>query len=158
MQAIEPTEEFDVYDSTSGRDWIDGVVGSANPLADNIIGMIVWPRKSPGEDPSGSALTLDYSYDSRANDTSSPQPETAAQLPPIVALTLVAIDEPSAARLCTGPSAPTEIATIMDGLFQVSSQTGYDDDLRKLEARLVAANLTYRIFTAMIPIRESKML
>ncbi len=157
MEAIQPTEDLGVYDSTTGAAWATGVDTSAVPVAENIIYMAAWPRKALADDPAGTTLSSTYSYDSRLNATSNPQPETANQMPPVVQITLVAIDEASAARICTGANPPSTITNAFNGLFTTSSKTQFDQDIVTLEGRLGAANINYRIFTAMVPIRESKM-
>lgn len=163
MQAIEPTEYLTVYDDTTGDTWIDGLSsnGTANvdSIAENIVLMIAWPRKSPTDDPDGDALTSDFSYDSRWNATSTPQPETANQLPPTVQLTMVAIDEASASRLCTSANEPAELKNLGDIFTESSEETfsGPSGELQRLKDKLDGLRINYKIFTAVVPIRESKM-
>jgi uncharacterized protein (TIGR02599 family) len=133
------------------------VKDSAVPLAENIIYLAAWPRKAPTEDPQGAALTDEYSYDSRKDAAKPSQPETANQMPPMVQITIVAMDETSAARVCTSGTPPTEISKAFTGLFQTSNQTKFDDDISTLKSNLDKEHINYRIFTAMVPIRESKM-
>jgi uncharacterized protein (TIGR02599 family) len=162
MQAIQPTGNFQVYGSTTGNAWVTGVVGVspqnyAVPIAENIVYLAAWPRKAPADDPQGSSLTTAYSYDSRLGASSSPQPETANQMPPVVQITIVAIDEASAARICKDATPPTEITSALSGLFSASNQDQFKKDIGDLEKSLGAAHINFRIFTAMVPIRESKM-
>lgn len=163
MQAVQPTEKLTLYEDTTGDTWLDGLSGNAttsvDPIADNIVLMIAWPRKSPKDDPDGSALTTDFSYDSRQGATSTPQPETANQLPPTVQLTMVAIDEASAARLCTGESEPADLKNL-GNIFTVSKESsfsGTSGQLQTLKTKLDSLRINYKIFTAVVPIRESKM-
>jgi len=163
MQAIQPAENLEVYGETSGNAWVEQVKDSAVPLAENIIYMAVWPRKVPTEDPEGTELTTppngsDYAYDSRLNATAISQPDTANQMPPMVQITIVAMDEASAARICTAATPPDTISKALENLFETSSQTQFDEDIRTLETRLADKKINFRIFTAHIPIRESKML
>lgn len=157
MQAVQPTENLAVYSSTTGNAWVSSANALAVPVAENIVYMAAWPRKSPADDAEGSALTSNFSYDSRLNATISPQPETANQMPPVIQVTIVAIDETSAARICTDPSVPAKISSAVSGLFLASSKTQFDADLVLLENRLGGSGINYRVFTAMVPIRESKM-
>jgi uncharacterized protein (TIGR02599 family) len=157
MQAVQSAENLGVYSATAGNDWAKAVKDSAVPVAENIIYMAAWPRKAPTEDPDGAALTSAYSYDSRQGAANPSQPETANQMPPMVQITIVAMDETSAARVCTGGSTPTEISNAFTGLFQDSNQTKFDADIITLKGRLDSARINYRIFTAAVPIRESKM-
>ncbi len=163
MQAIQPAESLEVYRDSSGNTWVEKVKDFAVPLAENIIYMAVWPRKGSTEDPEGTELTTppngsDYAYDSRLNTTAVPQPDTANQMPPMVQITIVAMDEASAARICTADTPPQKISNALDGLFQKSNQTQFDEDIRTLETRLADEKINFRVFTAHIPIRESKML
>ncbi len=157
MQAMQPSENLTVYADTTTSDWTTDVANFAVPVAENVIYLAAWPRKAPSEDAAGTALSTDYSYDSRDQATASPQPETANQMPPVVQITLVAIDETSAARLCTGTTPPSAVSDAFSGLFTSSDQTTFDADIATLESRMGDAGIKYRIFTAMVPIRESKM-
>lgn len=155
MQAIQPTEKLGVYASPTGDDWIDGVTEYASPIADNVICLIVWPRRAQEDDPDGLELSTDFTYDSRRDALADPQPLTANQLPPGVQLTLVAIDETSAARFCVDASPPNVISDALSGRFVNAAD--YAKDLADLETRLAAGNINFRTFTLTVPIRESKM-
>lgn len=157
MQAIEPSESLGVYATANGTAWVAGLAANAVPIAENIVYLLVWPRKAPSEDAAGNALTGNFSYDSRANTLADPQPETAHQMPPVVQITIVALDETSAARVCTGATPPTAVADAFSGLFQDSSQDKFEENLVELETRLAGNGLNYRVFTSTVPIRESKM-
>jgi uncharacterized protein (TIGR02599 family) len=160
FQAVASAENFAVYGSTSGNAWVSTLTGSdalIAPIANNIVYLAIWPRKSPGEDLNGAALSSNYAYDSRAGTTFPNQAETQHQLPPVVQVTMVAIDEAGAQRLCISSSPPAEIANAFNGLFQNSRQKDFQDDIAELESRLSALNIGYRVFTAQIPLRESKM-
>ncbi len=157
MQAMQPTEGLGVYATTTGDAWIGGITASAAPVSDNIILLVAWPRLSTRDDARGDKLTKDYSYDSRANADNSPQPDTAHQPPPTMQFLMVAIDEASAARYCTGASPPAKISEIADGLFTKSDEDSYARDLETLRERLDASRINHRIFTSSVPIRESKM-
>jgi uncharacterized protein (TIGR02599 family) len=158
MQAVQPTEKLDVYDDTTNSAWINGITSDlVAPIAENVILLIAWPRMAPQDDAAGSMLTATFSYDSRLNATSDPQPVTAHQLPPTVQFLMVAIDEVSAARYCVDSTPPAKISGLSSGLFQTSDETAFANDLEELRRRLGASGLKYRIFTSTVPIRESKM-
>jgi len=159
MQAVEPSEDLKVYggNNVSGTDWVAQLATLGVPLARNIVFMAAWPRKSPSEDPEGGQLSTDFTYNSRAGASSDPQPPTAHQLPPIVQITLVALDETSARRLCVNSTPPAEIESIFSDLFRSSKTADFDADLKQMEARLADRNLNARIFTAAVPLRECKM-
>ena len=157
MQAIVDTEDLQVYSSNeiTGKDWIKDYNSAV--LAENIVYMAIWPRKTASEDLTGATLTSNFSYNSRNGASNSPQPETANQLPPTLQVTMVAIDETSAARFCTTSTPPTQITGALAGLFQVSNTTDFDADLDKLTTSLAQNNIQFRVFTSIVPMRESKM-
>jgi uncharacterized protein (TIGR02599 family) len=155
MQAVQPSEDLKVYEQATGDVWIDDVANTASPIAENVICLIVWPRRSPEDDPSGLALSTNFTYDSRLNVLSNPQPLTAHQLPPAVQLTIVAMDEKSASRVCLSSTPPGAVSSSLADLFGNPAQ--YSEDLATLEDRLASKGINYRTFTVTIPIRESKM-
>jgi uncharacterized protein (TIGR02599 family) len=163
MQRIEPAENLRVFlKDQSGEwvDWFDKLYDGAVPVAENIVYLLAWPRMPPTEDVVGDRLTKitgNFSYDSRVDASNPDQPETAHQLPPVVQLTMVVLDEASAARVCTGSSPPTEISGALSGLFTSSKQDDFEADLATLESNLADAGLNFRVFTTMVPLRESKM-
>ena len=68
---------------------------------------------------------------------------------------MVTISETAAKRLDTNSATPpTLIETALGGKFTDASK--YQADLNDLSARLISANIDYRIFTTSVPMRESK--
>jgi uncharacterized protein (TIGR02599 family) len=157
MRSVVNTEYLEVYtdNSTLGSTWISG--NNSAVVAENIVYMAIWPRKATSEDSAGNALTTTFAYNSRLNATSSPQPDTANQLPPTVQVTLVAIDETSAQRFCISSTAPTQISSAFSGLFTTSSVSQFESDLETLAQQLTAKGVNFRVFTTIVPMRESKM-
>jgi uncharacterized protein (TIGR02599 family) len=156
---------------------IGGNSGSAvHVLAENIVALIIRPRlpeteeaniSKTGGDPS---LAPNYSYDS-----SPPAPGVTGiryqngllnpvnQLPPLVQVTMVAIDEGSAIRLNLGKDSSN--AFNAQNKFRLASN--YDADLHlskgtpvatdsSLEAELIRQKVSYRVFTSNVPIRAAK--
>lgn len=165
MQAVQPAESLAVYNTNNSMAWISGLTGSGSqvePVAENIVHLILWPRYAPMEDPEGTRLTGgfggQFAYDSRSGEGDNPQPVHAHQLPPVLQVTMVAIDEPSAARLCTEATPPPQIVSAFNGLFQSASQESFDNDMQTLEKRLAETGVNFRVFTTLVPLRESKML
>jgi len=177
MQAIEPSESLQVYaDAISDNTaWTANIANTgpwptatalapdAIPLADNVIAMVIWPRLPLDQDAVGTNLAPNYYYDSQyetapvASSTSASgyaQPLTADQLPPIVQVTLVVIDEASAARLCTSSTPPTVIETALKGLF--INPANYETDLASLQASLIANHINFQVLNTSIVMRESK--
>jgi hypothetical protein len=85
------------------------------------------------------------------------------QLPPIVQVTMIAIDERSAARLADR-SAANAIGDLSKGLFEVAcsvgtranAETQYERDLKEMENRMISGGITYRMFTTNVSIRGAK--
>jgi uncharacterized protein (TIGR02599 family) len=79
-----------------------------------------------------------------------------SQLPPLVQVTLVAIDETTATRLAHG-SIPPDFG--LDPLFmagQSNSADHYADQLRTLIDALNSRRLSHRVFTTTVSIRGAK--
>jgi len=152
MQWIQPTESLSVYDTNSA--WVSPADADVFPVADNIIALIIWPKE---EGKPTTPVLNSYSYDSRLNAANSPQPATAHQLPPVLQIALVAIDETSAVRL--GSALPTTIATCMAGLFQNPPNPPsekFSEDLKTLGDNLTEKSINYRSFVTAVPMREAK--
>lgn len=156
-EAVRPTESFQTYTNSSGSGWVSTLGDSGQPIAENVFLLLAWSMKSESDDPSGSALSADYKYDSRLNWSANPQPLTAHQLPPLVKVTLVALDETSAARICVSSSQPTLITDALAGLFLISTEAQYSADLDTLKTRLEQKKLNFRVFSTTVPILSSKM-
>lgn len=128
-----PTEQLLLYTKTSGgaeydsADWISLSPDNTRVLAENIIALIALPKLSNAEDTAGAALSPDFFYDSRTTDLADVRRH---QLPPIVQLIMVAIDEQSAQRLADkyGTQPPPLIPA---GLFRTSADL--TSDLAALE-------------------------
>jgi len=156
-EATRPTDQFTTYATTSGNAWVTGLGSSGLPIAENVFLLLVWPMKSEIDDPTGAALSQDYTYDSRNLWSANPQPETAHQLPPLMMVTLVALDETTAARICKTATQPVEITSAVSGLFLNSNVVDYKKDLEKLKTRLTASHLNFRVFSTTVPVLSSKM-
>lgn len=162
MQFLQPSHKLGVYSSATGSDWFALPLGGDSPpvqqLAENVIAMVILPRKSGADaDASNSDLSKDYEYDSRLASASSEQLPTENQLPPLVDVALVAIDEASALRLGDAK------LDIIEQLFlekpKVQPEIGEvqpDKDLGELEKELSKQRFIYRIFRTVVPLRNSK--
>ena len=145
------------------------------PLAENIISMALLPRLSPATSASLAdrtkalaELTSDYSYDSRAWEPNSNKSEDSRhrnQLPPLIELVLVAIDEPSAQKLAQiyggagGSSPPFADGTVrgkvdLDALFK--DPTKLEADILTLEDGLNKLQVSYRIFRTTVAMHGAK--
>ncbi|MDR0534465.1 MAG: Verru_Chthon cassette protein C [Verrucomicrobiales bacterium] len=158
MQFTQPTQELSVYSNTDTTAWFTSPLATSNPpirqLAENVVALVILPKRSTGDQSaSGKApLSPDYEYNTR----DSGNPETYNQLPPLVEVVMVAIDEPSALRLGNTQAAPN---LGVANLFQQSAKEY--DDISTLETTLQGRStdnvkLNYRIFRADVPIRTAK--
>lgn len=184
MQFFQPSEEMTVYtENWAGRAegakaaWFANSlalplagapkVRPASMLADNVLYLVIRPKRSDKDyNPSNpNPIAKDYTYDSRPKPVISPSEmssrPTRHQLPPIVSVTLVAIDEASAIRLeAQHGSTPPLQALGIANLFQTEPDTNdpqkYLEDLDKLKQTLVNNRITFRIFETDVMLRSSK--
>lgn len=209
MELMQPAEAMSVYDLDQKglptivpgdqlrwfRSALTGSSRPVRPIAENVIGLIIWPKLAKGDanarlDQGRSPLSPNYIYDSslltfksqRFGSASAPvylnegatmasgndlqdaaQINPKNQLPPIVQVTMVAIDEQSAARIEDQANA-SAVRELSNGLFEVAcapgtrsnQETRYDQDLQEMQRRMVKAGLTYRVFTTNVVIRGAK--
>jgi uncharacterized protein (TIGR02599 family) len=196
MEFQQPTESLQLYRVTSAGsklkpyDWFreplknvdsGSTPGASAPpitrrvLAENIVALALWPHRSKNEPPPPGAsrqLAPDYLYDSRLH-VSQPAdklaPLTRNQLPPMVQVTMIAIDETSAARLQDRLTDATKLPVAelgLGSLFLHPSTTAtptadkegdqYRADLKTLEAKLIELRLTYRVFSTDVSILQAK--
>jgi uncharacterized protein (TIGR02599 family) len=169
-------------DSAGGSSWLANIKNGSGqnsvyvtPLADNVIALVIWPRLAAEDEAAQTAagtytpLSTDYTYDSQANPTPTFSPTygytqniTAEQLPPDLQVTMVVLDEASAARLQgTSTTIPAGANEIMNGLFTMSDTTDYENDMKTLVTRMSTATsthpkLNFEIFNTTVAMRESK--
>lgn len=159
MELSTSAEDLSVTKTAQGTDWFTQAIaaGQVRPIAENVIALVIWPRLPLKEDPSGTSLAPDFNYDSRTNApwSSGKQPVQGHQLPPVLQVTMVVIDEGTAKRWENGASAPSQVSTALDQLF-TGSVAQIPEDITILEQRLNAARAEYRIFNTSITLGESK--
>ncbi len=148
-QVEQPSELLQVYSSTTSSAWVQQLVppGVTVPvLAENVIALVVLPERNASD--SGAPLSPAYGYDSRQGSNAA----TLNQLPPRLALALVAIDSASARRLAAqNGSNPPQL--VPPGLFQQSAQL--EQDLTMLDGALTARKIGHRIFQREIQLPSS---
>lgn len=169
-ELIQPADELSIYQYTSGKDssgqpknltyagsdWFSGTItqtASSRPvhvLAENVIALVLLPRLSTQEDAAGTRLAPDYLYDSTTT-RSDADINPKNQLPPLVQVTMVALDETSARRLETATTMPD---LGLDQLFQTADR--FETDLGTLEKTLRDKHLSYRVFTGGVRLKEAK--
>jgi uncharacterized protein (TIGR02599 family) len=193
MEMMEPSESLSLYKYTSGPDgvasyketaWftdplaLTGTHSVTHVLAENIIALVILPKLSPGNQAAGNyddaSLAPGYFYNStgydvngasRLSTVSDKNLNPTNQLPPVVQLTLVAIDETSAMRM-GDPGAQKLLSAIGNGLgngplFSQASNFKADlitsvGGLKSLENYLIENKINYRIFTTDISIKTAK--
>jgi uncharacterized protein (TIGR02599 family) len=108
-------------------------------LTDNVITLLILPENVVNQ--ATSPLTTSFSYNSR--DTTNKL--TLHQLPPLLRIVMVAIDETSAQILATqnGTNPPQLISAT---LFQTATEQQLSADLATLDASLTAQKIGHRIF------------
>jgi uncharacterized protein (TIGR02599 family) len=128
---------------------------NVSSLAENIVAFVV---RVPD---TSATIATNYGWNSRTNWSSgSPsQPTTMHQLPPLVEITMVAVEESAVNRLAGSASSSSDAAsklgiTGIGSLFSDSSQ--YDADLQQVTDGLSSKSVPYRVFTATVPLRESR--
>lgn len=171
MELMEPTESLSIYNYTSGNpaytniDWISNslTMGPNRPVhvvAENVIAMILLPKMSPGDmgtTYTPSSLAPNYIYDSSTNLNSAlAYPNNAIlnthnQLPPVVQVTLVAVDEASAVRY---PAYYAGLSNTIGGLFSDASR--FSNDISLLQSNLAAKQMNFRVFTTDVMLKGAK--
>lgn len=173
MELMEPSEALTLYSLTSGKpglkstdpqgmDWFRIPLAGTTPvrtrmMAENVVALVILPKLSKQDEEAGAGiLSPSYSYDSTTSN-SDPALNPKNQLPPVVQISLIAIDESSAGRL-SAFAAPDQVlglqASATPRLFAKADQ--YDADLTTLKTNLLGRRLSYRIFSTSVPIRSAK--
>ena len=177
MEMMQPSETMTIYKYTSGianykgTSWFtDGLAqtGASHVLAENIVALVLLPKLSPGDQAAGNytdgSLAPNYLYDSTGTNmptVSDPNLDPINQLPPVITVTMVAVDETSYSRF-QGMSTSMPAALGSGTLFQSVGDTknpsnaGFAQDLQTLEATLQTNRLNYRVFTTDVSIKAAK--
>lgn len=152
----------------------------ARPMAENIIGLIILPKvpvkdrvdyntNPPSKNENALELAPEYEYDSWRvlSGTTQKHPETGVNLdnrardnllPPIVQVTMIAIDEPAAIKMNLGLTGKPK--WFDDKFKKAEYEIDYQEDIQELEKELKDdkqfGTINYRIFTTDVVIRGSK--
>lgn len=180
LEDTRPTQEKEVWEWFRSRKFgIDhpanndpqasaGDIRTTRPLADNIIALIISPRLAENDvsasDDSTSDFRFrdatdiapDYIYDSRRfhSKTDDRARYSRHQVPPVLRVTMVAIDEVDAVRYAAqnpGVAVPKYAPTEKDWFSEVRD---YGKDISKLTEGLTAVGIRHRVFTSNIRMRE----
>jgi len=165
MEFMQPSEELNIYEDPD--DWIESANGGtkSHVIASNIIALVILPKlptqgpaNDPTVDPDGNKLAPEYEYDSTTVGQGAEGPEynSLHQLPPVVEVTMIAIDEASASNLeqINGTSAPN---LGLNALFDsAGTPEQRRDELEGLVGYLASQKISYRVFSTEVSIRGAK--
>lgn len=165
MEYRAPTENNIIYDQSELEKQVVG--GSSNgywfkatkaeysrPVAENIAILVISPRLPTTDSTDPVSIAPYYQYNSAANGLKTNQDQQDYQMPPLIQITMVAIDEVTASRLSekTGSTPPLKL----DGYFSNASESARSGDFKALQTYLTSQRVNFRIFTTTIAIRNSK--
>jgi uncharacterized protein (TIGR02599 family) len=150
----------DWNNSLQDRD-TEGFFRTTRVVADNIVAMILHPREADEKnDTTAVEIAPDYHFDSRRfqwGGKGDIATRTKHQLPPVIDVTFVAVDEVSFNGFCMREgikSADDDPEFLDKDMFK--KQQDFQKDLKTLKDKLVSKKLDYRIFNTSLRIRESK--
>ncbi len=129
-----------------------------NPIAENILTLVVSPRdslevSSASRKATYSRIAPNYRFDSNSSEEGFS--EFSQQVPPLVRVTMVAIDEAAAVRYTDpGGALPTEFIARMSGLFK--NTDSYNEDIQKLTDALNELKVSHKVFSSMVMLRSAK--
>jgi len=166
IEALESAEERKGQTAISDTNWFSQYLsrrrGFDRTLAENIIALIVTPLLPEAATQGGAAAALtdiapEYTYDSRANISSSVDEADISSklnvhvLPPLIRITIVAIDETSATRLESGKQNPNLVPKTL-----FSRANRYDRDIEQLVEKLNSQNIRHSVFTTTFPMKAGR--
>jgi uncharacterized protein (TIGR02599 family) len=162
-----PADLLKLYEHTSGKDtanqprrnsylgqdsygWIDLTDPKPHTLAENVIALVISPRRSLVQNTSsGALLTDDYIFNSRNADAASAQ---FHQLPPLVEVVMVAVEEDSLQRAVGNPASPPNL--VPAGLFE--KPANLDADLATLTQSLTDRGIRHVVLRSVVRIAGAK--
>jgi len=168
VEIVQPAQGFKGYpalsDTTTSNDidWITGANGLKpstykHTLAENVIAFVVRPEVAEKDATAagltkGWNLTDGYSYNSRAGRSGPKDMMQFSQMPPLLRIAMVTVDESAAKRLTTGNTPPAIFSTT--GLFV--DPDNLDTDIKTLEDRLAANGIQFHTFNSVVSLRAAK--
>ncbi len=183
MELMQPSEELATYKyqdiAKYSNNWFSTLISAPNPpvrvLAENIVALVILPRLSRADEllwmksqkttsKTPPILAPAYGYDTTNTRVADPILNPRNQLPPVVQVVMVAIDEPSAKNLedryGTQPYMGIDYSRLFQNPAILEDDAGTpqpnDGDLSVLEATLVAKRASYRVFSTNVSIRGAK--
>ena len=141
------------------------------PIAENILALVISPQIEVPPGATGvtpTSIAPNYIYDSTlvSNPGATGGGGTNRQvtqhlLPPLIQVTMIALDQVSAETLSSNPTTQQAVSNVLGGLFQQAASFGTDlhqpnGTQGQLEQLLRAQKLNFRVFTTMIPMKQSR--
>jgi uncharacterized protein (TIGR02599 family) len=129
-----------------------------NPIAENILTLVISPRdslevSSASRKATYSRIAPNYRFDSNSSEEGFS--EFSQQVPPLVRVTMVAIDEAAAVRYSdSGGTMPAELMAPLSGLFK--NTDSYNDDIQRLTDALNELKVSHKVFSSMVMLRSAK--
>ena len=163
MEFFQPTEELTVYGSTTGTAWFTTPLKATSPrtvlLAENIIACVICPHLPNELTPAtpGTTLSTDYEYDSRVASTpwtAGAQPANMHQLPPLVRVVLIAVDEASMVKIQGTSTAQPDLGFNYSLVFQ--KPVNLTADIATVSDALTAKHINFRVFQTDVPVRSAQ--
>ncbi len=163
---MQPSEKMAVYKYQDNGKWYTEPLSEKAPpvrtLAENIVALVLVPKLAPDDAAAraGKVLTKDFYYNTLL-EAEDEEIDSRHQLPPLVQVTMVAIDEASARSLEERFAQRPNLGVDVDGLFKEvaklqRSTDGVPGDIDELERRLAALKVSYRVFSSNVIIRAAK--
>lgn len=136
------------------------------PIAENILAIVISPQTETKTQTASQPYSIapQYSYDStqlvNPGGTLGPQ-GTQHLLPPMLKITMIALDQRAGETLSSDSELTQEILTATAGLFKQVAQfeadlEGTSDQPGTLKALLLENKLAYRVFTTTIALKEAR--
>ncbi|PTY01397.1 hypothetical protein DB346_13090 [Verrucomicrobia bacterium LW23] len=157
MRVVIPPDLVSAYPPSDADSWLSAseMPRYTTAVADNVIALIVRPVEAGGTPETAPRdVTAAYLFDSLEGAEADPQSPTAHRLPPMLQITVVAIDEAAARRLDRGAETPpVEVTSALAGKFLNPAER--DADIADMRRRLHGSGIHLTVRTLSIPLRES---
>lgn len=132
------------------------------PIAENILALVISPRlaKVGRNEADTYKMAPNYAFDSTSlgavgsGDADFGQQGTQHLLPPLLHVTMVALDARGGERLSFDAQLQGQVVQMVTTRFNDAAR--YAADLKALETDLMQKRLAYRVFTSAIPLRQSR--
>lgn len=163
MEYQPPAELNTVYDGTDG--WYNINANYLRPVSDRILGLVISPRLASGDKAvivngvslKTTSIAPSYSYDSRVLPGGSVGEHQGSQhqLPPIVKIAMIALDDASMERIVNGAEGGTP-NPFRDADAPFVNADNYSRDLESLKNYMTEQKYNYRVFESTVVMPASR--